>query len=64
MSHTRPRVNRKVREEAIEHFKHHHGNHSHEVIVGIDIEKMKETAKHYKGRVNLAYYGITEAGKA
>ncbi len=64
MSHTRPRVSKKVREEAIEHFKHHHGNHSHEVIVGIDVEKMKETAKHYKGRVNLAYYGITEAGKA
>lgn len=60
MSHTRPRVNKKVREEAIEHFKSHHGNHSHEVIVGIDIEKMKETAKHYKGRVNLAGYGIAE----
>lgn len=60
MSHTRPRVNKKVREEAIEHFKSHHGNHSHEVIVGIDVEKMKETAKHYKGRVNLADYGITE----
>lgn len=60
MNHTRPRVNKKVREEAIEHFKSHHGNHSHEVIVGIDIEKMKETAKHYKGRVNLADYGITE----
>lgn len=60
MSHTRPRVNKKVREEAIERFKRHHGNHSHEVIVGIDVEKMKETAKHYKGRVNLAAYGITE----
>ena len=60
MSHTRPRVNRKVREEAIEHFKSHHGNHSHEVIVGIDVEKMKETAKHYKGRVNLADYGMVE----
>lgn len=60
MSHTRPRVSKKVREEAMEHFKRHHGNHSHEVIVGIDVEKMKETAKHYKGRVNLAYYGITE----
>lgn len=60
MSHTRPRVNKKVREEAIEHFKRNHGNHSHEVIVGIDIEKMKETAKHYKGRVNLADYGIAE----
>lgn len=60
MSHTRPRVNKKVREEAIEHFKSHHGNHSHEVIVGIDVEKMKETAKHYKGRVNLADYGIAE----
>lgn len=59
MNHTRPRANKKVREEAIDHFKHHHGNHSHEVIVGIDVEKMKETAKHYKGRVNLAYYGIT-----
>ena len=60
MSHTRPRVNKKVREEAIEHFKSHHRNHSHEVIVGIDVEKMKETAKHYKGRVNLADYGIAE----
>ena len=60
MSHTRPRVNKKVREEVIKHFKHHHGNHSHEVIFGIDVEKMKETAKHYKGRVNLADYGITE----
>lgn len=60
MSHTRPRVNKKVREEAIEHFKRNHGNHSHEVIVGIDVEKMKETAKHYKGRVNLADYGIAE----
>lgn len=60
MSHTRPRVNKKVREEAIEHFKSHHGNHSHEVIVGIDVEKMKETAKHYKGRINPADYGITE----
>ena len=48
MSHTRPRVNKKVREEAIEHFKRYHGNHSHEVIVGIDVEKMKETAKRYK----------------
>ena len=60
MSNTRPRVSKKVREEAMEHFKRHHGNHSHEVIVGIDVEKMKETAKHYKGRVNLADYGITE----
>ena len=60
MSHTRPRVNKKVREEAMERFKSHHGNHSHEVIVGIDVEKMKETAKHYKGRVNLADYGIAE----
>lgn len=60
MSHTRPRVNKKVREEAIEHFKRHHGNHSHEVIVGIDVEKMKETAKRYKGRINLADYGIAE----
>lgn len=60
MSHTRPRVNKKVREEAIEHFKSHHGNHSHEVIVGIDVEKMKETAKRYKGRINLADYGIAE----
>jgi hypothetical protein len=60
MSHTRPRVNKKVREEAIERFKSQHGNHSHEVIVGIDVGKMKETAKHYKGRVNLADYGITE----
>lgn len=60
MSHTRTRVNKKVREEAIEHFKSHHGNHSHEVTVGIDIEKMKETAKHYKGRINLADYGIAE----
>lgn len=60
MSHTRPRVNKKVREEAIEHFKHHHGNHSHEVVVGIDVEKMKETAKRYKGRINLADYGIAE----
>ena len=60
MSHTRPRVDKKAREEAIKHFKSHHGNHSHEVIVGIDVEKMKETAKHYKGRVNLADYGITE----
>lgn len=60
MSHTRPRVDKKVREDAIEHFKSYHGNHSHEVIVGIDVEKMKETAKHYKGRVNLADYGITE----
>lgn len=60
MSHARPRVNKKVREEAIERFKAHHGNHSHEVIVGIDIEKMKETAKHYKGRINLADYGIAE----
>lgn len=60
MSHTRPRVDKKVREDAIEHFKSHHGNHSREVIVGIDIEKMKKTAKHYKGRVNLADYGIAE----
>lgn len=60
MSHTRPRVDKKVREEAIERFKSHHGNHSHEVIVGIDAEKMKETAKHYKGRVNLSDYGIAE----
>ncbi|HAS9758351.1 TPA: hypothetical protein I8N27_003374 [Salmonella enterica subsp. enterica serovar Derby] len=60
MSHTRPRVDKKVREKAIEHFKSHHGNHSHEVIVGIDVEKMKETAKNYKGRVNLADYGIAE----
>lgn len=60
MSHTRPRVDKKVREEAIEYFKSHHGNHSHEVIVGIDIEKMKETAKRYKGRVNLADYGMAE----
>lgn len=60
MSHTRPRVDKKVREEAIEHFKSYHGNHSREVIVGIDVEKMKETAKHYKGRVNLADYGIAE----
>ena len=60
MIHTRPRVNKKVREQAIEHFKSHHGNHSREVIVGIDVEKMKETAKHYKGRVNLADYGISE----
>lgn len=60
MSHTRPRVNKKVREEAIERFKSQHGSHSHEVIVGVDVEKMKETAKHYKGRVNLADYGITE----
>lgn len=60
MSHTRPRVNKKVREEAIEHFKSHHGNHSHEVIIGIDVEKMKETAKRYKGRINLADYGIAE----
>lgn len=60
MSHTRPRINKKVREEAIEHFKSHHGDQSHEVIVGIDVEKMKETAKHYKGRVNLADYGIAE----
>lgn len=60
MIHTRPRVNKKVREMAIEHFKSHHGNHSHEVIVGIDVEKMKETAKYYKGRVNLADYGIME----
>nr|DAH78100.1 MAG TPA: hypothetical protein [Bacteriophage sp.] len=44
----------------MERFKSHHGNHSHEVFVGIDVEKMKETAKHYKGRVNLADYGITE----
>ena len=60
MIHTRPRVNKKVREMAIEHFKSHHGNHSHEVIIGIDVEKMKETAKRYKGRINLADYGIAE----
>ena len=47
MSHTRPRVDKKVREKAIEHFKHHHGNHSHEVIVGIDVEK---TQKERKGQ--------------
>lgn len=56
MNHMRPRVSKQTRGEAIEHFKRHHGSQSCEVIVGIDIEKMKETAKHYQGRIDIKNY--------
>lgn len=49
----------KDRDEAIDHFKKYHGNHTHDVLVTID-----ETAmlllwrRYYKDRVEIAKYGF------
>lgn len=55
---------KREREEAIEHFKKVHGNHSNEVFVTIDVDAMKKLIhEHYKDRITmkqLKYYGLTE----
>lgn len=55
---------KREREEAIEHFKKVHGNHSNEVFVTIDVDAMKKLIhEHYKERITmkqLKYYGLTE----
>ena len=46
----------RIREQAIEHFKKYHGNHSHEVSVSLDLDAARKTMSQYEGRVDFSQY--------
>ena len=46
----------RMREQAIEHFKKYHGNHSHEVSVSLDLNAARKTMSQYEGRVDFSQY--------
>lgn len=46
----------RIREQAIEHFKKYHGNHSHEVSVSLDLNAARKTMSQYEGRVDFSQY--------
>lgn len=51
--------NSKERDEAIDHFKKYHGDHTHDVLVTIDETAMLLVwRRYYKDRVDISKYGF------